>query len=229
MYSSRSSIRKPWGTITHPKERHPDKLLGYQKLNREQVRDVVNRLYQENWHEKRERKRSKSRQEYIARERRHEVKRSAAEVEDIVQRLTRNSERNVTDSNRTGAMKECGIYNTFACKGWNWLNRHFDLMRLFIFFVVSRARLRNDMLKTVKQPYFFIFIFFLFNCPWERYAGISYFSRRSWSYLATEVRYEFKYHGGNKLWHRWEEKRCFPVSVNRLKSRDRHRGKMESV
>lgn len=115
MYSA-SKIRKPWGTITHPKERNPNSLLGYQKLSGKQVNDVINRLYQEDWHQKREKMRASSRNENV---RRNKPKKTAEEVKEIVQRLTRNSEKNVTDSNRTGAMKEMGIYNTHACKGWN--------------------------------------------------------------------------------------------------------------
>ena len=118
MYSA-SKIRKPWGTITHPKERNPDYLLGHQKLSAKQVSDVINRLYQDDWHQKREKMRASIRNENARRHYKTKT-RTAAEVEDIVQRLTRNSEKNVTDSNRTGAMKEMGIYNTYACKGWNW-------------------------------------------------------------------------------------------------------------
>lgn len=116
MYSA-SKIRKPWGTITHPKERNPGNLLGYQKLSGEQVKQMIDRLYQEDWHQKREKKRvTQLRNENTKGLR---SKKTAAEVEEIVARLTRNSEKNVTDSNRTGAMKEMGIYNTYACKGWN--------------------------------------------------------------------------------------------------------------
>ena len=115
MYSA-SKHRKPWGTITHPKERNPNNLLGYQKLSGKEVDEVINRLYQVDWHEKREKMRASLRNENI---RVKKTKKTAKEVEEIVQRLTRNSEKNVTDSNRTGAMKEMGIYNTYACKGWN--------------------------------------------------------------------------------------------------------------
>lgn len=115
MYSS-SKIRKPWGTITHPKERNPHNLLGYQKLSGRQIKDVINRLYQKDWQAKREKLRESSGNERVGR---MKDKKTAAEVEAIVERLTRNSDKNVTDSNRTGAMKEMGIYNTYACKGWN--------------------------------------------------------------------------------------------------------------
>jgi hypothetical protein len=111
-----SKSRKPWGTITHPKERNPKNLLGYQKLSGKEVNDVINRLYQEDWHQKREKMRVNIRNENV---RLRKTKKTAQEVEEIVQRLTRNSEKNVTDSNRTGSMKEMGIYNTYACKGWN--------------------------------------------------------------------------------------------------------------
>ena len=115
MYSA-SKHRKPWGTITHPKERNPNNLLGHQKLTGKEVNEVINRLYQEDWHQKREKTRASLRNENVQRKK---TKKTAKEVEGIVQRLTRNAEKNVTDSNRTGAMKEMGIYNTYACKGWN--------------------------------------------------------------------------------------------------------------
>ena len=117
MYTA-SKIRKPWGTITHPKEMNPNNLLGYQKISGKQVKEMINRLYQEDWHQKREKMRASLRNESVTK--RNKIKpKTAAEVEEIVQRLTRNSERNVTDSNRTGSMKEMGIYNTYALKGWN--------------------------------------------------------------------------------------------------------------
>ena len=113
MYAT-SKIRKPWGTITHPKERNPNNLLGYQKLSAKKINDLTNRLYQEDWHEKREKARSARKGEKTA-----GVKRTAHEVEVIVIRLGHKADRNVTDSNRTGAMSQMGIFNTFACKGWN--------------------------------------------------------------------------------------------------------------
>lgn len=115
MYSH-AKIRKPWGTITHPKERNPGNLLGYQKLSAQRISELTSRLYQEDWFEKRERARSglRNRDKTPVK-----PKRTAIEVEQIVKRLTNKAEQNVTDSNRTGSMKEMGIFNTFACKGWN--------------------------------------------------------------------------------------------------------------
>lgn len=110
-----SKIRKPWGTITHPKERNPGNLLGYQKLSSKKISELTRRLYQEDWLEKRE----KSRSGLHKGEMKPLRKRTASEVEEIVRRLTYKAEKNVTDSNRTGSMKEMGIFNTFACKGWN--------------------------------------------------------------------------------------------------------------
>ena len=112
----KSKMRKPWGTITHPKERNPGNLLGYQKVSRQQISELTSRLYQEDWLEKRERSRAGLRKDKMGKP---ERKRTAGEVEEIVKRLTHKAERNVTDSNRTGSMKEMGILNTFACKGWN--------------------------------------------------------------------------------------------------------------
>lgn len=115
-----SKMRQPWGTITHPKERNPENLLGYQKVSRQQISELTSRLYQEDWLGKREEKRERSlaglRKDKMGKP---ERKRTAGEVEEIVKRLTHKAERNVTDSNRTGSMKEMGILNTFACKGWN--------------------------------------------------------------------------------------------------------------
>ena len=41
--------KKPWGTITHPKERNPSCLMGYQKMTGDEVHRMVNRLYEPDW------------------------------------------------------------------------------------------------------------------------------------------------------------------------------------
>ena len=43
-------------------------------------------------------------------------KADAETVNNLVTRLTENSK--APDANRTGANKEMGIFNSFACKGW---------------------------------------------------------------------------------------------------------------
>jgi len=39
-------------------------------------------------------------------------------VEALVERLSKNGQVKTPDANRTGANKEMGIFNSFACKGW---------------------------------------------------------------------------------------------------------------
>lgn len=39
-------------------------------------------------------------------------------VEEMVDRLTKDGNKKAPDANRTGANKEMGIFNSFACKGW---------------------------------------------------------------------------------------------------------------
>ena len=41
------------------------------------------------------------------------------DIEKMVERLTKDGEKKATDRNRTGAMKEQGVVNTYAWKGWN--------------------------------------------------------------------------------------------------------------
>ena len=107
--------KKPWGTITHPKERDPDFLMGYQKLSGGEIRQMVDRLYERDWSNRFERKQP-------AIDRRSKVETSDMgheQIEKMVDRLTKDRRTKVTDCNRTGSMREQGVVNTYAWKGWN--------------------------------------------------------------------------------------------------------------
>lgn len=107
--------KKPWGTITHPKERNPGFLMGYQKLSDRKINQMVDRLYIPDWTSRNEQKKAPI-------DRRIKVEVHEMEDEDIekmVERLTKDGEKKATDRNRTGAMKEQGVVNTYAWKGWN--------------------------------------------------------------------------------------------------------------
>ncbi|XP_065181543.1 uncharacterized protein LOC135812151 [Sycon ciliatum] len=96
-----------WGTVLKP-----DSGLGYQKMTAEEVDAISERLHQP-----------------ITRAAEKEIdqttvkggqKLPAEEVEALVDRLKQTSPgKAVCDSNRTGGMKESGVMNTFAWKGWN--------------------------------------------------------------------------------------------------------------
>lgn len=107
--------KKPWGTITHPKERDPDFLMGYQKLSGGKIREMVDRLYVPDWSNRNERKQPSV-------DRRSKVEASdmgSEEIEKMVDRLSRDGEKKATDCNRTGSMRDQGVVNTYAWKGWN--------------------------------------------------------------------------------------------------------------
>lgn len=109
--------KKPWGTITHPKERDPDFLMGYQKLSGGKIRQMVDRLYVPDWSNRNERKQ-------LSVDRRRKVEPSdmgSEEIEKMVDRLSRDGEKKATDCNRTGSMRDQGVVNTYAWKGWNWM------------------------------------------------------------------------------------------------------------
>lgn len=107
--------KKPWGTITHPSERDPDFQMGYQKLSGGKIRQMVDRLYEPDWTSRTERK-----QAPLDRRTKVEVgDLGSEEIEKMVDRLTRDGHKNTTDCNRTGSMKQQGVVNTCAWKGWN--------------------------------------------------------------------------------------------------------------
>lgn len=107
--------KKPWGTITHPKDRNPDFLMGYQKSSSKQINEMVERLFVHDYVNKHVKKNT-------AEDRKAKVEPSdfdSKDIEEVVERLTRNAERNVTDAKRTGSMQQQGVVNTFAWKGYN--------------------------------------------------------------------------------------------------------------
>ena len=107
--------KKPWGTITHPKERDPDFLMGHQKLTGGEVRRTVDRLFDRDWAKRHERNQPK-----LDRKTKVEcLEMGSEDIEKLVDRLTREGEKKTTDSNRTGSMREQGVVNTYAWKGWN--------------------------------------------------------------------------------------------------------------
>jgi len=107
--------KKPWGTITHPKERNPNCLMGYQKMTGDEVHRMVNRLHEPDWVNRTERKQP----EQNRRSKVEVTDMGSEEIEKMVDRLTRNAEKKVTDSDRTGSMREQGVVNSYAWKGWN--------------------------------------------------------------------------------------------------------------
>lgn len=107
--------KKPWGTITHPKERDPEFLMGYQKRTGAEVRQMVHRLFEYDYANRHERKQPK-----IDRRARVEpTDMGSEEVMKMVDRLTRDGEKKASDRNRTGSMTQQGVVNTYAWKGWN--------------------------------------------------------------------------------------------------------------
>lgn len=108
--------KKPWGTITHPKNRNPDFQMGYQKATGSQIDELVNRLYVPDYTNRNEKK-----QQAIVRKTKVEPKEpfESNDIEEIVERLTRKAEEKATDAKRIGSMKVQGVVNTYAWKGYN--------------------------------------------------------------------------------------------------------------
>jgi len=107
--------KKPWGTITHPKERNPNFLMGYQKLSAQEVEDLVVRLNTPEWHNRHEKNAPKiTRQTAVE----PKTQMKGEDIESTVLRLTKEAHKHATDSNRTGSMKEQGVCNTYQWKGW---------------------------------------------------------------------------------------------------------------
>lgn len=107
--------KKPWGTITHPKERNPDFLMGHQELSGKEIEEQVQRLYVADWSSKLEK-----RQRPVNRKTKVEPEdMSGEEIDKMVDRLSRNASEKATDRNRTGSMKQQGVVNTYMWKGWN--------------------------------------------------------------------------------------------------------------
>ncbi|XP_063956189.1 uncharacterized protein LOC129262206 [Lytechinus pictus] len=97
--------KRPWGTITKPDDMH----MGYQKTTEFEIDQVVERLYE------------------VPKERpvtsnRPNKNMTRDEIEDMVDRLSRNGGEKASDSQRVakGALKDIGILNSFAWKGYNY-------------------------------------------------------------------------------------------------------------
>ena len=105
--------KQPWGTITHPKERNANSLMGHQELSGKEIDEIVERLYTPEWHNRHEKRAAR-----INRKTAVEPEMSADDISNTVDRLTRGAEKRATDSNRTGSMREQGVCNTFQWKGW---------------------------------------------------------------------------------------------------------------
>ena len=108
--------KKPWGTITHPKERNPNHLMGFQTLGSEEIAKQVQRLYVPDWSNRvKDKLRPPSRRAKV-----EPLDMNDDEIDRMVVRLTRGASDKATDQNRTGSMKEQGVVNTYMWKGWNW-------------------------------------------------------------------------------------------------------------
>ena len=107
--------KKPWGTITHPKERNPEFLMGYQSLSSGEIQGMVDRPFVRDWTNRNERKRKQPNRRATV----EPAEMGNEELENMVERLTRDGDKRATDSKRTGSMTQQGIVNTYAWKGWN--------------------------------------------------------------------------------------------------------------
>ena len=96
--------KRPWGTITKPSDMH----LGHQKVTEYEIEQTVDRLY------------------YVPKapgikSNRPNPKMTSAAIEDMIARLTRGSKDHASDAKRVpeGRLKDMGILNSFAWKGYN--------------------------------------------------------------------------------------------------------------
>lgn len=96
--------KRPWGTITKPSDMH----LGHQKVTEYEVEQTINRLY------------------YVpkvpdCKANRPNPKMSQDAIQDMIERLTNRSSDKASDAKRVpeGRLKEMGILNSFAWKGYN--------------------------------------------------------------------------------------------------------------
>ena len=89
--------------------------MGYQKLTGRQIQHVVDRLFVPDWTSRHERKQPTLDRKTVV----EPGDMGSEDIEKMLQRLTRDSHSKATDCNRTGAMDEQGIVNTYAWKGWN--------------------------------------------------------------------------------------------------------------
>ncbi|EDO42141.1 predicted protein [Nematostella vectensis] len=126
-----SQLKKPSSAVNKKRrkveiERNLDKeginAMGCVEIKMEQrtytgkeINQMVERLFVRDYTN-----RNKKRQPKIERRTKVEPKEfDEDDVEKVVERLTRNASQRATDANRTGAMKQQGVVNTYAWKGWN--------------------------------------------------------------------------------------------------------------
>ncbi len=104
MSVAHKASKRPWGIITKPNHMH----LGHKKVTEYEIDQTVDRLY------------------YIpkahdAEPKRPQPKMSNADVEAMIERLTAGAGDKASDAKRIaeGPLKEMGILNSFAWKGYN--------------------------------------------------------------------------------------------------------------
>ncbi|XP_072037909.1 uncharacterized protein [Amphiura filiformis] len=105
MSVAHKASKRPWGTITKPSHMH----LGHKKVTSYEIEQTVSRLY------------------YVPKARdvnpnRPNPKMSASDVSDMIERLTLGASEKSSDAKRVaeeGPLKDMGILNSFAWKGYN--------------------------------------------------------------------------------------------------------------
>lgn len=89
--------------------------MGYQSLSSGEIQGMVDRLFVRDWTNRNERKRNQPNRRATV----EPAEMGNEELENMVERLTRDGDKRATDSKRTGSMTQQGIVNTYAWKGWN--------------------------------------------------------------------------------------------------------------
>jgi len=89
--------------------------MGYQSLSSGEIQGMVDRLFVRDWTNRNERKRKQPNRRATV----EPAEMGNEELENMVERLTRDGDKRATDSKRTGSMTQQGIVNTYAWKGWN--------------------------------------------------------------------------------------------------------------
>lgn len=89
--------------------------MGYQSLSSGEIQGMVDRLFVRDWTNRNEKKRQQPNRRATV----EPAEMGNEELENMVDRLTRDGDKRATDSKRTGSMAKQGIVNTYAWKGWN--------------------------------------------------------------------------------------------------------------
>lgn len=89
--------------------------MGYQSLSSGEIQGMVDRLFVRDWTNRNEIKRKQPNRRATV----EPAEMGNEELENMVERLTRDGDKRATDSKRTGSMTQQGIVNTYAWKGWN--------------------------------------------------------------------------------------------------------------